>query len=84
MRPPLTPTDHARALLRRGLHPADVAEATSLHYGYVRKLIQRDAGRDESWAAWRANHPNSVRAYRAKQNEARKAARRSSRVSPAA
>ena len=75
----MTPTEKARTLLAKGLLPTIIASITGLHPAYVRKIRQRDAGRDYSWRNWRENNPAVVREYRAKQDRNRLLARRAVR-----
>jgi predicted secreted protein len=78
-RPRLSPTDKARFFLARGVPPSRVAQIVRLHEGYVRKLVQRDEGRDHAQGEWRDRNPDIVREYRARQDRARKARRASNR-----
>lgn len=74
-KPEKSATQAARSLLRDGFTPQDIAKKLSLHDAYVRKIIQRDSGRDQSWKRWRERNPEKVRAYRARDNSARQGRR---------
>ncbi len=74
-RPEKTATEAARALLSAGFYPKQVAEMTKLSEAYVRKIRQRDDGRDEAWQRWRRSNPDKVRNYWIRSNSARQGRR---------
>ncbi len=74
-----TPTDQARLLLSKGLDSVEVAELTGLHDGYVRKIRQRDEGRDQAHQLWRQANPDRVLAWRLTQDRKRLLDRRARR-----
>lgn len=68
----ITATEEARRLLRAGdCSPKQIAEITGLHEAYVRKIRQRDDGRDFAWKAWRYNNRPTVLAWHQAQNSKR-------------
>ena len=65
----ITATEEARRLLRAGdCSTKQIAEITGLHEAYVRKIRQRDDGRDFAWKAWRYNNRPTVLAWHQAQN----------------
>ena len=68
----MTPTEHARRMLRTGYGPSAIAERTGLTPGYIQKIKQRDKGYDIAHNVWRVRNPDKIAAYRARQNLARR------------
>ena len=68
----MTPTEHARRMLRAGYGPSAIAERTGLTSGYIQKIKQRDNGYDIAHNVWRVRNPDKIAAYRARQNLARR------------
>ena len=64
-----TPTKLARIWMKLGVPVKDIARITGLHAGYVRKIKQRDEGRDQAWQRWRDNNPDKVRAWQRAQDQ---------------
>lgn len=64
-----TPTDLARIWFAFGVSNKDVARITGLSEGYVRKIKQRDEGRDHAWQTWRDNNPAKVKAWQRAQDQ---------------
>jgi hypothetical protein len=68
----ITATEEARRLLRAGdCSTKQIAEITGLHQAYVRKIRQRDDGRDFAWKAWRYKNPETVLSWHGAYNSKR-------------
>ena len=72
----LSLTAIAKALLKEGCYPRQIAELTGLNQDYVRKIRQRQAGGDKAWGRWREANKDQLRRKdrerkRSRANEAR-------------